>query len=255
MLPNSLTAERRNKLAQILVAEGSVRIGEVAKMFAVSTETIRKDLIYLEKKGIARKSHGGAVATSEFLERPFASKSLENIEAKNKIAQAAVKLIPENGVIILDSGSTTLSIAKLLSLKKGLTVITNSVSAAQVLAGSEIKLHLTGGEVRGISMALAGLWTINSLSVIKADIAFLGSSGFESHNGPCAESFAEAETKKAMVKSCKKAVVVSDSSKFKSDALIEYATWEEIAILITDAGAPPEKVAELRRMTEVIITD
>ena len=255
MAANSLTVERRNRLAQILVAEGTVRVGEVAKMFGVSTETIRKDLIYLEEKGIARKSHGGAISTSEFLERPFAAKSLENVEVKNKIAQAALELLPENGVVILDSGTTTLGIARLLTLKHGLTVITNSVSAAQLLSGNDTRLYLTGGEVRGITMALVGLWAVNALAVVKADVTFLGASGFRSRKGPCAESFAEAETKKAMLKSCKKAVVVSDSSKFTTDALIEYAAWDEIDLLITDSGAPPDVVKAIEAFTRVMLVE
>jgi len=255
MPPNSLTVERRNRLAQILVAEGTIRVGEVAKMFGVTTETVRKDLIYLEEKGIARKSHGGAIATSELMERSFTTKSLENVDSKNKIAQAAVEFIPDNGVVILDSGTTTLGIARLLTLKQGLTVITNSVSAAQILAGNDVKLYLTGGEVRGISMALVGLWAVNSLSVVKADVAFLGASGFRSRKGPCAESFAEAKTKQAMLANCKKSVVVSDSSKFTADALIEYAAWRDIDLLITDAGAPPEMVAKLQAATQVMLVD
>ncbi|MDR3644271.1 MAG: DeoR/GlpR family DNA-binding transcription regulator [Clostridia bacterium] len=252
-MANSLTAERRNKLAQILVSKGSVKVGELAEMLEVSTETIRKDLIYLQSEGIAKKSHGGAVASSGLLERPLSARSLENVDAKAKIAQAAIEMIPNNGVIILDSGSTTYNIAKLLTIKKGITVITNSISIVQVLSGTDNKTYSLGGEMRGSSMALVGLWTINALSLVNADIAFLATDGFLFRAGPCTASFDEAEVKKAMVRSSKKSVVVCDNSKFKKDALIQFCEWKEIDQLITDQNAPESGIKELSTITSVKI--
>lgn len=249
---NSLTAERRNKLAQILVSEGSVKVGELADMFSVSTETIRKDLNYLDKEGIAKKSHGGAIASSELLERPFSTKTLENVEAKTKIAQAALELIPNKGVIILDAGSTTYSIAKLLTIKKGITIITNSISITQILLGTDNTVYSLGGETRGSSMALVGLWTIDALSTVKVDIAFLGTDGFFSRNGPCSASFSEAEVKKAMIQSSKKSVIVCDSSKFTTDGMFQFSEWKNINYLITDSDAPEGEVKNLGTVTQII---
>jgi DeoR/GlpR family transcriptional regulator of sugar metabolism len=249
----SLTAERRNKISQILVANGSIRIGEIARMFGVSTETIRKDLIYLDDKGIAKKSHGGAMSTSEFIEQPITARSLENMELKSRIAQSALELIPNNGVVILDSGSTILCLAKLLAIKKHLSIITNSIAAANVLAGSENDTYLTGGEIRGVTMALAGFLTVSSLNMIHADVAFLGTSGFASHNGPCAESFIEADVKRVMLKNCNKSIVLGDSTKFKSTALVEYASWKDIGFFITDDNASKDDLAKVGSMTEVIL--
>lgn len=252
-MANALTIERRNKLAQILVSEGKVRVGELADMFDVSTETIRKDLIFLEKEGIARKGHGGAIASGELVERPLSSRSLENIEMKLKIAQAALELIPTNGVIILDSGSTIFSIAKLLTIKKGFTVITNSFNVTQILSGTENTVYSLGGEIRGSSLALVGLWTINALNSINADIAFLGTDGFMSCNGPCTASYSEAEVKKAMINRSKKSVVVSDSSKFRRDGLFQFCRWEDIDCLITDADASETEVKKLEKATKIIL--
>ncbi|MEM1486377.1 DeoR/GlpR family DNA-binding transcription regulator [Oscillospiraceae bacterium PP1C4] len=254
-MANSLTADRRNKLAQILVSEGSVKIGKLAEMFSVSTETIRKDLIYLENEGIAKKSHGGAIASSELLERPLSARALENVDAKMKIAQSAIELIPDKGVIILDSGSTTYHIAKLLTIKKGITVITNSISIAQVLSGSDNITYTLGGEMRGSSMALVGLWTLNALSLVKADIAFLGTDGFFSRKGPCTASFDEAQVKKAMIHSSKKSVVVCDGEKFLTEPLIQFCDWKEIDCLITDADAPENELKELCSYTRVKIVE
>lgn len=251
----NLTIKRRNKLAQILVSEGSVKVGKLAEMFDVSTETIRKDLLYLESEGIARKSHGGAIVSSEFLEleRPFVKTSLENIEVKIKIAQAAINLIPENGVVLLDSGSTVFSIARLLSLKKKLTIITNSVVVTQILSSTDNTVYSIGGKVRGSSMAFVGLWGIEALRSVNVNIAFLGTDGFLLRNGPCTASYDEAEIKKAMIRSAKINVVVSDSSKFKNSGLFQFCDWEDIDYFITDSEAPVEEIQKLDKNTKVII--
>lgn len=250
-MSNGLTAERRNKLAQMLVFEGSVKVGELAEMFHVSTETIRKDLIYLESQGVARKSHGGAIAASELLERPLSEKFMEHMDLKSKVAKAALDYIEDNSVILLDSGSTTFQLAKLLALKKGITVITNSANLPPLLSGTENTVLSLGGEMRGSSMALVGLWTMNAINTVRVDVAILGSDGFSWRKGPCTPSYAEAEVKKAMMEHSKKTVVLSDSSKFQKSAIMEFCEWKDVDLLITDDGAPEDQVREIRKSTEV----
>lgn len=176
-MANATMSERRNQIVKIILRDGSIRINEIASMFHVSTETIRKDLIYLEEKGFAKKSHGGALATSEVMVRHIASRLDENINAKNKIAEKALDFIPEKGVVFIDTGSTTVAIAKQMLLKSGITIITNSVMVANVLGESENKIYLTGGEYRGNTMALVGLWTNSAIRSIRPNVAFMGSSG------------------------------------------------------------------------------
>jgi DeoR/GlpR family transcriptional regulator of sugar metabolism len=253
LLTYRLTAERRNQLAQLLVSEGSVKVGELAELFHVSTETIRKDLIYLENKGFAIKSHGGAIPSSELLERPLHTRSLEHVDEKNKIAQAAIQFISEKCILVLDSGSTSFAIAKLLTIKKGLTVITNSVTITQLLSMSENTVYSLGGEVRGSSMALVGPWARDILSTIKADVAFLGTDGFHSRSGPCSSSVAEAEIKKAMVQSSKRSIVVCDHSKFEKDSMYQYCLWNEIECLITDPGISDAEYKRFENTVSIII--
>ena len=101
-----------------------MKASSLAEHFGVSTETIRKDLIYLESQGIAQKSYGGAIASSELLlERPIAQKEMERMEIKTAIAERAASMIPRNGVIFLDAGSTTYALARLLRLREDLTVL------------------------------------------------------------------------------------------------------------------------------------
>lgn len=164
---SAITEERRSQLARILVTEGSVKVGVLAERFGVSTETIRKDLIFLEKEGLAKKSHGGAVSSGALFERPLAARSMEHVAEKAKIARTAVEMIPDGGVAILDAGSTTYQIAKLLTLKKGITILTNSASIAHVLSGTSNTVFSLGGEMRGTSMAFVGPWTLHALESVR----------------------------------------------------------------------------------------
>jgi DeoR family fructose operon transcriptional repressor len=157
-------------------------------------------------------------------------------------------------LLILDSGSTIICLAKLLTLKNDLTIITNSISAANILADSDNNLYLVGGEIRNVTMSLSGYWAVNAIKSIKADISFLGSSGFMSHNGPCSESFVEAEVKRTIVNNSKSRIVLADSTKFLSDALVEYADWKDIDYLITDTGATRESIEKLSGRTKIIQT-
>lgn len=234
MLANETISERRNQIAKILLRDGSIRVNDIARMFSVSTETIRKDLIYLEQKGLAKKSHGGALAVSEVMVRHIASRLDENTRIKNKIAEKALEYVPDIGVVYIDAGSTTLALAKQMQIKSGLTIITNSVMVANVLAESDNKIYLTGGEFRGNTMAMVGLWTNNAIRSIRPDIAFMGSSGTKEYNGPCSETFVDAEVKKNIIGRCDQAIVLMDSTKFSQKALVEYALWSNVACLITD---------------------
>lgn len=245
-------SERRNQIAKILLRDGSIRVNETAERFSVSTETIRKDIIYLEQQGLAKKSHGGALAVSEVMVRHISSRLDENTHIKNKIAEKALGFIPDKGVVYIDAGSTTLALAKLMQIKSGLTIITNSVMVANILAESDNKIYLTGGEFRGNTMALVGLWTNSAINSIRPNIAFMGSSGTKDYNGPCSETFVDAEVKKNIVGRCDQVVVLMDSTKFSQKALVEYALWSDVDCLITDKSIEKQLYNNIALQTQVI---
>ena len=189
-----LTAERRNEIAQLLLKNGNMKASSLAEHFGVSTETIRKDLIYLESQGIAQKSYGGAIASSELLlERPISQKEMERMEIKTAIAERAAVMIPRNGVIFLDAGSTTYALARLLRLREDLTVFTNSIMVLNILSDSANQVYALGGRVRGSSKGIVGAWATQAISSLHFDLAFLGSDGFRDLSGPSCVSYEEAE--------------------------------------------------------------
>ncbi len=166
-----------------------------------------------------------------------------------------MELIPVGGVVILDAGSTTYQVAKLLTLHKGLTILTNSASIAHVLSGSPNTVFSLGGEMRGTSMAFVGPWTLHALESVRADVAFIGTDGFCGRTGPTCAAYAEAEVKRAMVRASRAAAVVCDSSKFSADGMFQICGWDEIRFIITDSTPPAPVWEALGERTELVIAE
>lgn len=253
-----LTAERRNEIAQLLLRNGNMKAGDLARKFDVSTETIRKDLIYLEEQGIARKSYGGAIASTELAERPVALKQMERMDVKTAIANRAIQLIPEKGVIILDAGSTTYALAKLLTLRDDLTIFTNSLIALNLLSDSSNQVFALGGRIRESSKGTIGAWAIHALCSLHADIAFLGTDGFKDLSGPSSASYEESELKQVMIAHSEKTVILCDNTKLCTNSLFQFCGWDEIYALITDMPKTRESarlIENINKKTNVFLSE
>ncbi|HWR21855.1 MAG TPA: DeoR/GlpR family DNA-binding transcription regulator [Feifaniaceae bacterium] len=244
--------ERRQEIAGRLVSEGKITVSELAGQYAVSTETIRKDMIWLEENGLAKKGYGGAVAATALTERSFLEKSIRNRQGKANVAKKAAEFVKDGDVLLLDSGSTVLSLAKQLVLKRDITVFTNSLKAAQHLVDHGVRVYLPGGEVRSTSNALTGGWTLRAFKEIRADLAILGTSGVKGRGGPCVESMEEAEVKRAMMASARKTMVLADASKGDCDALVQFADWEDVDWFITEETIGREALEWIREKTTVL---
>lgn len=253
-----LTAERRNEIAQLLLRDGNIKASELAKQFDVSTETIRKDLIYLEEQGIAQKSYGGAIASTELLERPIALKEMEYMDIKTSIANKAMELIPEKGVIFLDAGSTNYALAKQLLLRNDLTIFTNSLIALNLLSDSENEVFALGGRVRGSSKGTIGSWAIQAIRTLHVDIAFLGSDGFKDLNGPSCASYDESELKQAVLSQCNRTVILTDNTKFQANSLFQFCNWQDVYALITNISEDENfknLITKIKEKTNVFLTE
>jgi DeoR/GlpR family transcriptional regulator of sugar metabolism len=248
-----LMQERRSYIEKRLAAEGSIRVAELARLFGVSSETIRKDLLFLEEKGLAVKAYGGALALGGASEPSFTEKSVTHIEEKKRIAQAALMSIESGMSLILDSGSTLFILAQALAIKKDITVFTNGLKAAQLLDEYGITTYVLGGQVRHNSNAIVGSWAKRSLSEIRVDLTVLGTSGFRDRGGPCVENFVEAELKCAMRDAGNRVIVLGDSSKAQAQAVIEFADWSDIDELITDHNIGSDVLEKIKEKTTVTV--
>lgn len=250
-----LAAERRQLLARRLAEQGGVAVGDMARRFGVSTETIRKDLIFLEEQGLALKSHGGAIPTGDLLERPREIKETENPQAKTEIARAARELIPDSAIVLMDAGSTTFALARLVAEMEGVTVFTNSVPIMSLLGPTDNRVFCLGGELRGSSMAVAGAWAIDAVRGVRVDIAFLGTDGFVGQTGPSSASYEEMQFKSAVVETSNRTVILSDHSKFGQRGLFQFCAWHDVYALVTDSRAPEAEVRTIGQETRVMMAE
>lgn len=254
-----IAAERQNEILNLLTQHGSVKINQLSSLFKVSNETIRKDLLYLDKKGLLKKSHGGAVALPDLSSIKHTISMETRIEEKTniktKLCQKAMDFIPDQGVIFLDSGSTIHCLAQLLYQESGYTIVTCSLNAVYSLTGSANTVLSTGGQVNPTNMSLEGFRTTNFIDSIKVDVAFLGTNGFDQHLGPASTDLGDSQIKQAIMKNSRINIVISDSSKATYTSLSQYASWNDIDYFITDNNLPKSYKDQIGSMTSLIQVD
>ena len=241
--------ERQHAIATLVTERGRLAVTAVAEEFGVTTETVRRDLSILERAGMVRRVHGGAVPAGALtlVETGLGERHGTRTEAKRAIAAAAVALLPAaDGSVLLDGGSTTAALAELLPSDRRLYVATNSVPiAARLSASPAVTLHVLGGRVRGITQTAVGDATVRALRDLRLDVVFLGTNGISPSHGFSTPDEAEAATKRAMVRAGQRVIVLADSSKLGREHLMRFAAVEDVDVLVTDDGADPGVVAEL----------
>jgi DeoR family fructose operon transcriptional repressor len=240
--------ERQQAMAQLVSERGRVSVNAIAEQFDVTTETVRRDLSTLERMGLLRRVHGGAVPATALaaIEAGFGERDQANTAEKDRIARAALSLLPSaDGTVLLDAGSTTSRLASLLPRDLRLTVVTHAVPVAARLAGSaQIELHLLPGRVRPTTQAAVGADTVTALNRLRADLAFLGTNGLSHSHGLSTPDREEAATKRAMLAAARRVVCLTDSSKIGVEAPVRFAELAEVDVLVTDDGI----TADDRRM-------
>ena len=252
--------ERRNKIIQLVNEQGTVLVQDLAGVFAASEATIRADLRFLEQKGVVTRFHGGAAkimsgnSETETQEVGFKERFQLASAPKNRIAQAAVKMIHEGMTVILDSGSTTMLIAEGLMTAKNITVITNSLPAAFALSeNKDITLVVCGGTVRHKTRSMHGSIAERSLQDINADLMFVGADGIDAVNG--ITTFNEGySVSGAMVTAANKVIAVLDSSKFNRRGFNQVLPIEKIDIIITDDAVSEVDKLALQKTRVKLIT-
>lgn len=247
--------ERRNRILELVNGQGSIRVSDLSKALNVTTETIRRDLLYLSAEGLVEKKFGGAVAVNESKERPITERKAENIEEKRAIARAALPYISGNNVIFIDASSTLIALAELLPSDLDLTIVTNSFDVIPFVLRTNSVVYFLGGEISGVTMSTSGFWTSQALESIKIDVAFLGTSGFQSHSGPTSKQFSHAHVKQKVIENSAQTIVLADSTKFVSNAVLQFASWSDIDLFITDSGAPQILLDAVKKQVEVITVE
>lgn len=251
-----LAEERRDRIEEILKVQNRILVAEMAELMETSEVTIRKDLQVLERRGVLKRVHRGAILVHNPTVIDLALLEKEHIHTreKDRIARKAAELIRDGEVIILDSGSTTTAIARALKARTGLTIITNAINIAFELAASKNQVILIGGVVRENSFSLVGPLSEEALRSLTADKLFLGVDGIHCEYGLTTPNLQEATINRMMLHSATDVYVVADSSKIGRRSLGVIAEVRAAHHLITDGQIKASDRQSLQeRGIEVII--
>ncbi len=228
--------ERHRIILQLLAEQGSVTVTELCEKLGVSDMTVRRDLSALQSAGLLRRIHGGAVSTrGRSYEPPFLTRVQEAREAKRAIAEFAATLVEEGDSIALDVGTTTLEMARCLTDKRDITVITASLPIANVLADHpDIRVILTGGILRPGERSMVGNIAESTFTRFHVDKAFIGIGGVDLNAGLTEYNLEDALVKKKLIASGQQHILLADSSKFGRVTFADVAPLSEIHQIVTD---------------------
>lgn len=230
--------ERHRTIAEKARDERRVEVSTLAASFGVSPETIRRDLSALEQQGILRRTHGGAVPIEQVrFEYEVAERLSRMSEEKARIAESALRFVPERGTLLLDSGTTTGALAGLLPAGQEITVVTNCLPiASQLVAHPSVTVLIAGGRVRARTLAAVDDLAVRFLDEFIPDVAFVATNGVTIEQGLTTPNPAEAAAKRAMVKSGRRVVLLADHTKVGQEHFVRFAGLDEIDVFVTDSG-------------------
>jgi DeoR family transcriptional regulator, fructose operon transcriptional repressor len=239
--------ERHEQIVAAARADGRVEVSRLADDLRVTPETIRRDLTALERRGLLRRVHGGAIPIERLgFEPGVDARAAAMTSEKERIAKAALEQLPAEGSILLDAGTTSARLADLLPLDRELTVVTNALDIAVRLASrANLTVLVLGGRVRGRTLAAVDVWAVETLRDTFVDVAFIGTNGVSVERGLTTPDPTEAAVKRAMIAAARRTVLLADHTKVGNDHLVRFADLEAIDTFITDAQVDVDLASEL----------
>jgi DeoR family fructose operon transcriptional repressor len=240
--------ERQQWIVEHARAAGRVDVAAIADDLDVTTETIRRDLKALERHGLLRRVHGGAIPVERLgFEPGLAARDAVLTGEKERIAKRALAELPAEGSVLLDAGTTTARLAEALPLDRELVVVTNGLPIAMSLSSRpNVTVLLVGGRVRGRTLAAVDSWALGALQDTYVDVAFLGTNGLSVERGLTTPDPGEAAVKRAMIASARRTVLLADHSKVGVDHLARFASVDDVDVIVTDSGIDQQYAQRLR---------
>lgn len=240
-----MVKKRKERIRLLLEEKGEIQLQELKELFPeVSLMTLRRDLISLEKEGSVIRTYGGAVSVKKLAgngeEDPYNVREVENVEAKIKIAEKAVKLVEKGRSLYFDSGTTLMCLARILP-DENFTILTSGLNIAlELLKRTKPSVMTLGGQVNRNTYSVSGPGAAGLLDNFNIDLAFMAASGFSVDRGFTVANVYEGELKKKVIKRAKKVILLLDSSKIDKDLPFTFAGLEDITILVSEKSLPPE---------------
>ena len=242
--------ERRYEITKLLGENTKLLIPSLCEQFDVSPATIRNDLRALERKGVLKRTHGGAIPVNKAgFELSNRRKEVECIAEKQRIAAYAETLVEDGDTILLDAGTTTMELAKLLTTKTNLTIVTNDIKIALLLEeNTDAAIFLLGGMLRRNFHNTMGLSTVGQVSGLNVDKAFMATNGICAEKGFTTPMLDLANIKQAMISTASMVIFLADSRKLGRVTFTQFARLNDADKLITDDGADADYVSKLKEV-------
>jgi DeoR family fructose operon transcriptional repressor len=246
--------ERKQMIMREVTDRKKVTVTALSKSLGVSGATVRVYLRDLQQKGMLIRTHGGAIArTKTGFELASQQKEVHHLDAKRQIARRALALIENGDTIIMDTGTTTLELARCLNERNNLTVVTNDLMIAQVLEEMATNnIIFMGGTVRKGFHCTLGVQSHELIAGLTVDKAFMGANGFSVAKGATTPDINQAETKKKMIDLAGKVILLCDHTKIGKVSFAQFATTETINVLVTDLIEESERLLLERNGIQVL---
>jgi len=240
--------ERFSRIQESLQTQSRVKVDQLARTLQVSPVTIRADLAELERRGQLVRIHGGAMAANKAAhELNFEARAKIQHAAKQAIGRHAAALVHDGDSIFLDASTTAFELARQVSDRRELTVITNSIRSAQELVTfPNITVIMPGGMVRREAFSLVGRWSADLIQQFNIGRAFMGARGFTLQEGLTDVHPEEVALKRAIVSVTREVVALIDSTKWNQVALASFCRADQLTTIITDKQAPRKMVHDAR---------
>ncbi len=248
---SSSAKERRALILQMLEQKQEVQVSEISKLTGISEVTIRKDLTVLQNRHLLLRTRGGAMRKP--VENPnedtaISKKRMFNFKEKERIGEEAAKMIKEGDYIMLDSGTTTLEVARHLGKFQNLHIVTNAMNiATELMNYKRFDVVLLGGNVRINSLSTVGPLALTVLRNFSRYKLFLGVDSFSFENGVSTPSLEEALLNQVMIQQADKVIAVFDSSKFNKRSFSHIANATDLDCIITDSAIPSGMTTKLQK--------
>jgi DeoR/GlpR family transcriptional regulator of sugar metabolism len=253
--------ERYLRILEVVERFGKATVAELSEALGVSPVTVRRDLEKLEERELLLRTHGGAMALHARIgevaqEKSFSEKAEALAAEKERIAEAAARLVNDGDAVLLTAGSTNMRLAQKLAGKKRLKIVTNAANiAVQIGNETDCEVILTGGTLRPKSFALVGPLAEESLGRIRVDKLFLGVDGFDLNEGLTTPNLSEARMDRTMISIAKQVIVVADHSKFGKVCFSRVAPLSVVHTVVTDRSLDADTCGRIRELgIELIVT-
>jgi DeoR family glycerol-3-phosphate regulon repressor len=243
--------QRQSQILRLVQNQGFVTIEHLAQRFAVTPQTIRRDINDLDKKGQLQRYHGGAGISSSVENVAYSHRKVICQPEKQKIARRLARAIPDRASVFINIGTTTEEVAKALLHHHGLRVITNNLNVALILSGNpDFEVIVAGGLIRSRDRGIIGESTIDFIHQFKVDFGIIGISGIDLDGTLLDFDYREVRAARAIIDNSRRVLLAADHTKFGRNAMVRLGGIDEVDTLFTDAP-PPAALADILAASEV----